>query len=439
MPISQTWYKRKYYLHFDLPLGEADATDYVTNPKLVARHAFYPLLTFNMTTPRIRKNPKNKRYRKDPKERPIAYPSHKDGYIFSYYKSLLEPEYEKWLESNGLDECVTTFRKPGKSNVKLAKEAFDFIEKNRGCQILVADIESFFQKIDHKILKDIWARFLNNSRLPEDHYAVYKAVTRYSEVDRHKVYNLFGIRINGKARSSNRLKRICDSNQFHEKILCKKIIRRGKGVKEGIGIPQGTSLSPLLSNMYLADLDLALHGWITSLGGRYWRYCDDILVVVPVNKKTDIKSRLDEELGRLALTRSDPKTQQFCSDELHTSRQLQYLGFVFNGSNSVVRPSSIHRSYRKLSRAIKATVIRQIQEGHGETVGVPFRKQALYNMYSELPLRGKRIINQKNSRRLTRNFAEYVAEAAKTMDSRVMRRQYKRLLRHFRIRLLNRL
>ncbi len=123
----------------------------------MARHPFYPLLTYSLITPRIKKafavSPAP--FIKDPKERPIAYPAHKDGYIFAYYKSLLEAPYENWLQFNGLDTAVTAFRRNVVNNITLAKEAFDFIKANPGYQIIATDVESFFDNINHKQLKSI--------------------------------------------------------------------------------------------------------------------------------------------------------------------------------------------------------------------------------------------------------------------------------------------
>ena len=78
------WYKRKPYIHFDLPLSKQRVIDYVTDPRKVVQHSFYPLLGYNLTKPRIRRCPLDfpKPFIKDPKARPIAYPAHMDGNIF---------------------------------------------------------------------------------------------------------------------------------------------------------------------------------------------------------------------------------------------------------------------------------------------------------------------------------------------------------------------
>ena len=46
--------------------------------------------------------------------------------------------------------------------------------------------------------------------------------------------------------------------------------------------------------MYMADIDSAMNNWIVSLGGRYWRYCDDIMIVLPDDHQVDALAYLDE-------------------------------------------------------------------------------------------------------------------------------------------------
>ena len=388
------------------------------------------MLTYQLLTPRIKELPPGspRPFIKEPKARSISYPAHKDGYIFSYYKSILEYPYEDWLKGKGLGEAVTAFRSIGENNITLAKKAFDFIKTDLNCQIVVTDVESFFANLNHELLKQTWARFLNSSNLPSDHYAVYKAITRYSVVERHKAYNLFGVRLSGRLNKTDSPRRLCTPKQFRDKVVGRGLIKRSPGK----GIPQGTSLSPLLSNMYMADLDLAMHNWIISLDGRYWRYCDDILIVVPGANGPDILKKLDCQLELLSLTRSKEKTSAFVGTDLPSRRQLQYLGFVFNGSDAVVRSSSIHRYRRKLRKSIRMAKSRQYRESQGKSSPAPLRKQALYNMYSDKPVRGKRIQTRIRQRKFRGNFIQYMAHAAEYMNSSRIKRQRRKVLEKFR-------
>ena len=165
------------------------------------------------------------------------------------------------------------------------------------------------------------------------------------------------------------------------------------------GIPQGTSLSPLLSNMYMANLDSAMHTWASSLSGKYWRYCDDILIVIPGNNSPAPLNELDNQLQLLKLRRSQQKTATILGTNLSTQEQLQYLGFVFNGEKVTVRSSSIHRYHRRLKKAVYAAKVRQLRESERGRAPAHFRKQALYNMYSDKPVRGKRILSRMRRRK----------------------------------------
>ncbi len=213
--ISPTsWYRRRPYPHFDIPLSSAKASKYVSNPQKVARHSFYPFIRYVLSVPRG-----NKASTRIPpvetKERFISYPAHKDGYIFSYYKALLEEQYEPWLSDNNLVNAVTAFRKNRENNVTLAQKAFDFIRQTGPCEIIATDVEKFFDNINHQLLKQQWANFLGLPFLPTDHFAVFKAITKYSYIERHKLYNLFRIPI----RRNLRRKRICSPEDFRMKVV----------------------------------------------------------------------------------------------------------------------------------------------------------------------------------------------------------------------------
>ena len=323
----------------------------------------------------------------------------------------MEIPYEVWLLENGLSDAVTAFRSSiRENNLTLAKKAIDFIAAHPDCQIVVTDIEAFYEDLDHKLLKRVWARFLGESNLPDDHYAVYKAVTKYSVVQLYRVYNLFGIRISGRLNGPRSPNRICTPREFREKVVPRDLVTSHR--QKEIGIPQGTSLSPLLSNMYMADLDLAMSTWLASFGGKYWRYCDDILMVVPGNQNVPILKRIDQELSLLKLKRSVEKTDEMGCMSLSPQKQLQYLGLAFDGKNVRIRSSSIQRSHRKFKKAIWGERIRRRRESEASGLEAPFRRKALYNMYTDLPVHGKRIHERLRHRKYKGNFSHYMERAA---------------------------
>ena len=191
-------------------------------------------------------------------------------------------------------------------------------------------------------------------------------------------------------------------------------------------------MSPLLSNMYLSDLDLEMRDLVTQCGGRYWRYCDDILIVLPTGGSDAVLEELDRCLAHLKLQRSHEKTQRLNEADLSSRRQLQYLGLIFNGDTVLVRSSSIHRYHRKIKRGTFVADRRRKREAKSAGQPAPLRRQALYNMYSELPLRGKKIRQRKRRQKFTGNFTHYMTRAAEQTASPNIERQRKRALRRLR-------
>jgi hypothetical protein len=65
----------------------------------------------------------------------------------------------------------------GKSNIEFAKEIFDWISQIRECNVLTIDLSSFFDTLDHGILKEQWQRVNGVPCLSKDHYIVFKSLT----------------------------------------------------------------------------------------------------------------------------------------------------------------------------------------------------------------------------------------------------------------------
>ncbi|MFS2167674.1 hypothetical protein ACCD09_28505, partial [Variovorax sp. Varisp62] len=116
------------------------------------------------------------------KERPISYASHVDSHIYAFYTESLNGLYEAKLQELGLEENVMAFRALGKSNVDIAKLAFDRIKSRKKSVALALDITGFFDNLDHHILKISWQNLLNLKQLPKDHFNVFKSISKYSWV-----------------------------------------------------------------------------------------------------------------------------------------------------------------------------------------------------------------------------------------------------------------
>ena len=108
-----------------------------------------------------------------------------------------------------------------------------------------------------------------------------------------------------------------------------------------LGVPQGSSLSPLSSNLYLAELD----GLMFRKGFHYLRYADDILLLA-ANRET-----LDE--GR-ALIREIVAQHELELSEKKTiirgpNQPFEYLGYRFERGKVMVGSNGV-RKYRRWVR-----------------------------------------------------------------------------------------
>jgi hypothetical protein len=210
------WYLNRTYLHFDLPTQFKKSFKIVKNPSKIVKHSFLPFITFQIKSYKYQYNKKTKRKEKTKKIREISYSSHLDGHIYSYYALILSKYYEKKLLEKSLENNILAFRKLDKSNIDFAKQAFDDIKTYTNCSVIALDFSKFFDTLDHKILKEQWANILNVETLPKDHYKVYKSITKFSTVNRDKVYTHFSISKHNP--KSNNRKKICTIEQFRDEV-----------------------------------------------------------------------------------------------------------------------------------------------------------------------------------------------------------------------------
>lgn len=394
--MSQAWAPApknlKHYPHFDAPISRRKLIELANSPGLVSRHSFFPFLQYKKSWVPFRADGM-----REPKERLIRYASRRDSIIFSRYRQLLSDLYEKRLRECGIDEAVIAYRKipvseggsPGKCNIHFAKEAFDKIRTLSPCCAVVMDISKYFENIDHDLLKRNWCRLLNLSSLPKDHYAVFKAITHYSVVDRKKALQSLGYlgeqgqRENPKSKLP---KQLCTPHEFRQKIAgdapsFESLIEQNRN---SFGIPQGAPLSDVLANIYLMDFDVKVKSWAEQQGGSYWRYSDDILVVLPgdLDDGKEAFSFVSQEIvchgERLSIKPEKTAVVSFHSknDELTYSvpegvrpaNGLEYLGFRFDGKRVYLRDSTVSRFYRKLTHFSRQEIISLIKRYPGKSL-----------------------------------------------------------------------
>lgn len=369
------WYPIKKYLHFDAPLSKKDASALVTDPKAVCAHSFLPLISFDKRYRRYRRS-KSGAIVGEPKNRTLAYCSNRDACIFSYYASILNEQYEDYIRNAGIDDVVIGYRKIG-SNVDLALAAFDEIRSRGSCVAFAFDISHFFDNIDHGVLKRNWCKVINQPYLPEDHYTVFRRLTKFSTVNRQACLRRLGE--NPRSRDGNIKRRpLCSIQEFREKIrgdtgMFSNLVREWK--KE-YRIPQGTPISALAANIAMIDFDVAMRRRIVALGGSYRRYSDDILILIPKLHRSRVVDLVDEELKfrtrRLRVNSKKTEEVEFTKGSLAGgpgSRWLQYLGLIFDGRRSLLRSSTIAKFYRRMHRVVAAAKRDQKKAADGKIFG----------------------------------------------------------------------
>ncbi|MGM9425986.1 antiviral reverse transcriptase Drt2 [Hydrogenophaga sp. MI9] len=410
-----SWYRLRRYLHFDEPLSLQKAQQLVTDPKAVSRHAFWPLIRFRIETAKVRQDKTTGKIETKEKLREISYAAHSDSQIFSYYCQSLSAIYEEKVAERQLVDSVLAFRSLGKNNIHFAKRAFDDIKARGDCTAVAFDITKFFDTISHRLLKQRWKELLGVAELSPDHYAVFKAVTKFSVVDRDKGFAALDVSVHN-PRSGGR-RRLCTPSEYRERIRDANLIETNSS---GIGIPQGTAISALLSNIYMLEFDSAALSFVTSYGGTYMRYCDDMLFLMPLGMRDSTEAFLLNELKKLEVSINVDKTDAcdfINKDGLQVSdRPLQYLGFMFDGQRIVIRSAAFAKFSNRMKRGVslaKQTMRRK--NTLRNRLGVPERKLYLKKLLTRYSHVGKR------------NFLRYGYSAADLMDSSAIRKQLRPL------------
>ena len=95
----------------------------------------------------------------------------------------------------------------------------------------------------------------------------------------------------------------------------------------GRGIPQGSPISPLLSNLYMRRFVLAWKklGLERKLGSRIVTYADDLVILCRRGKAEEALQRMREIMGKLKLTVNEEKTRICKVPE----GEFDFLGYTF--------------------------------------------------------------------------------------------------------------
>jgi hypothetical protein len=238
------------------------------------------------------------------------------------------------------------------------------------------------------------------AQLPPDHYAIFKNITRYHFVDQRTTYRrlgYFGLRerngqmIDGFLRPYRDMpKQLCSNADFRAKICggdpaLPSIIQKNDLPH---GVPQGAPISDLIANFYLLDFDVVMAGYARSRGGRYMRYSDDILLILPggaseasaaigfataemrnhgpelrIKDSKTCVAQFERRAGALSFRHLPQRPDE------PAKNGFEYLGFRYDGHRVYVRDSTISRFFAKVAGAANRDGWRHVEANPAMDVG----------------------------------------------------------------------
>ena len=370
----------KPYAHFDLrvSLSMPSIRKYVMDRTKIVTHSFYPFIHFEK---------KNSRYgKKGPKKpRELYYCSHLDRCVYQRYAFLLNYQYNIWACENNIDDVAIAYRDSlGKNNIDFAKDAFDAIRSFPQCFILVGDFTNFFDNLEHQYLKKMMCEVLGVERLPQDYFSVFKNITRFSSWDWKDIVKAAGENIaeRGVRKKINSKETVLTKEQFQKN---KKDIKKNIS---GVGVPQGSPISAVLSNIYMIKFDKDIKRYVICKGGIYMRYSDDFIIVLPYERDAEIAdftsyifSYVESMKGLIDLQKEKTSCYTYKDEVIYEGDQpssINYLGFLFDGKSIRIRPRAITKYYYRMRR--KAHTIGR--SNWTSSKGRRISAKELYSIYS---------------------------------------------------------
>jgi hypothetical protein len=398
--------KSRNYSHFDLRVSLNKVWKYISDPSKVKKHGFYPFIHYTQTFKKYKKGAGIKN-----KTREICYSAHIDRFIYSYYGFQLNSYYNDRVKRDNIDDSAIAYRDNlYKNNIDFAKIAIDFIKETENCFIMIGDFTSFFDSLDHGYLKKMLCSLLDVNKLPDDYFAVFKNITKFSVWDIESLLKLNNLDNNDKGISEFKQLRLAITlDQFKN---CKK--EHVKPNANNFGIPQGSAISAVLSNIYMLDFDKKLRSFVADKKGLYMRYSDDFIIILPKISLEQFKcefSKIQTTIQSVPRLKLEPeKTQAFeyssgrirsCNEEVletvkNSNNFMNYLGFSFDGQVVTLRDKTVTKYYYKLYRKLKTIV-----KNNGVTKRG--RRISCENVYLRYSIKGAKIGDG--------NFITYVKRA----------------------------
>lgn len=404
----------KKYAHFDEKVSLDKVWNYIKIPENIISHGFYPFIHYE------KKFNKYKKGEIVSKSRELCYSAHIDRYIYSYYGNLLNQIYNKYAKEHSINDVALAYRDNlGKSNIHFAKQAIQFIRSSNPKYVIIGDFTHFFDNLQHNYLKTKICELMDLKILPNDYYAVFKNITKYSKWKLEDILDINKIPNNDKGiLELNAKKTVFEPMSFRNiKKNNPNMIEKNNN---SFGIPQGSAISAVLSNIYMIEFDTELYKMVKNIRGLYMRYSDDFIIVLPKQTEYIFKQQYEEimriidSIPNLKLQAEKTQVFSYCESTLQSCNSLvldnisngsniiNYLGFSFDGKEVTIRDKTVSKYYYKLHRKLK-TIVKQEGYVNGKRISC----KNIYDKYSEKGASRNKITGEKAKG----NFISYVQRA----------------------------
>ena len=244
------------------------------------------------------------------KVRVLSIPSIRDRVVQGALKLILEPIFEADFQSGSFG-----YRPKRTAHEAVARVARAIVEEKT--RIIDLDLASYFDNVQHSLLLEKVAR------------------------------------------------RVQDDAVMH--LL--KMILKATGKR---GVPQGGVISPLLSNLYLNEVDRMLEKAVDttrrgkSTNVQYARFADDLVVLIDAERRSDwlvqaIDKRLHEEFAKLRVEINEDKSRMV---DLKKGESFTFLGFEFRRVLSLQRKWRPHYAPKLKKRTALFEKLREVFRQH---------------------------------------------------------------------------
>ena len=202
--------------------------------------------------------------------------------------------------------------------------------------------------------------------------AIVQGLTRVIDLDLRAYFD--------NVRHSQLLEKVARRVQDASVMRLLKMILKSTGTK---GVPQGGTISPMLSNLYLTEVDRMLEKAIAATrrgkypNVQYARFADDLVVLIDSHPRHDwligaVEKRLREELAKLRVEINEEKSRKA---DLLKGERFGFLGFEYRCVRSRKgkwRPHFVPKPKKRtaLLRKLKEIFLRYVSQPVGRVVEV---------------------------------------------------------------------